>query len=474
MRKWTGILLTLTALAGGVFAEEQPGEKPRLLHLLQDDAQEPMVTRIFELKNVSAGDLTPFVLGLVKRYNTNSAVDRLKYGYGKKQFLIVTTPSKMMKCIEEIIPKLDHAGGKLDPSGSIVAGTGIARFTYQPRFRSSEEMVNISNRLIRAAGYAFRDSSSNLIYWKDTNAVGKYIGMWMRVFDHPLPQVELVFKVYEVRQSQLNDIGIDYLAWKNGPGLNMLSFGFESISVDTVENAFSNMDMFSSWSYGGMFVAPKFDMSFIRMLSQKGSAKISSTASLTVINNYTGSYYVRFAPENQNLSKDDRDRTYVVAGASNSFNAVVSSPVICFRRTGEVDTSYIGDGFNFTTFSSLGGSVQFKYELTSNDVVERNNRGTELTDRSYVSSSLTADIGMERLLAVYKRQQAVEQTVGVPFLSDIPVVKYLFSTTTKVNEDVKLFVTVNSRLLHPQDTFAPWSGRLLSTEDFIKEITSKE
>jgi len=477
MKKLTGMILAAAVLAPGYLRAEDepvPGEgKPREIRLLQDDAQQPMVTKVYQLKYINGNDLTPFVLGAAKRYNINSSVERLKYVAGKSQYLLVTTPPDNMKNIDEIVAAADRPG-KIDTEGSIVSGTGMTRLTYQPKYRSSDDMVTIANKVIRADGYAFRDPVSNLIYWKETQSIAGAIGQWFVALDHPLPQAELVFRVYEIRQSELNDIGVDYLAWKNGPGLNMLSAGWDAMSFSSTEKAFSNIDMLSSWSYGGMFVAPKFDMSFVRMLSQKGKAKIAASATITVINNYTGAYYVKFSPEAQNILKDDNDKTSVTVGSSMAMDVKLSTPVICFRRKGEVDSTYAGDGFDYTTYSRLGGSIQFNYQITSYDVIERNNRGSELTDQSYVASALTADIGRERLLAIYNRKQKAEQVVGVPFLADIPWVKYLFSTTTKVDENVQMFVTVSSRLVHADDTLCTWSGKLSTAEEFCKEMQPTE
>lgn len=456
----------LLAAAGIAAASDVNAAKDKKLLLVQDDAQETMVSKVYELKHTIAGDITPFVLGAVKRYNVNSSVERLNYSAGKKQFLVVTTPPSMMKFVDDMIKDLDRPGTK-DAEGSIIEGTGIYRFAYLPKHRSTDDMLNALNNLVRSSdGRVYRDSVSNLLYWKDSLSDGKDIMRWAVAVDRPVPQVELSFSVYEVRKSTLDDIGIDYLAWKNGPGLEMFQIGLESLALETVEKAFANMDQFSSFAYGGMFVAPQFDMSFVRCLSQKGDAKVAATGTLTVVNSYTKTYSVSFGPQLQNIEKNSSDKTSITGTNNSGFSVSVSKPVICFKAIGEKDEVYNGDNFELTTYAKLGGSVQFGYELTNQNVVERNNRGDQLTDKSVVKSNLTIELGGERLLAVYDLKQQVEQTIGIPFLCEIPIVKYLFSTTTKIDEDSKLFVTVKARLVHPEDNYAAWSGKLLSENDF--------
>ncbi len=469
MRK-TKLFMCLLA-AVGIAVGSAHAEKVKQLLFLQDDAQLNMVSKVYELKHVMAADLTPWVKGAVKRYSDDAAVGRLNYKAGGQQFLVVSCPSAMMKYVDQIVQTLDYPCDVKDDRGSVIAGTGVYRFAYLPKFRSGEEIATIleNGGPISGDGASHYDSDSNMIYWQDSKSDGSTVMKWAKKLDHPVPQVELQVKVYQVRQSTLNDLGLDYLSWKNGPGMELFAAGFEDAAVEVMEYALGNMDQFSSFAYGGMFVAPQFDMSFVRMLSQKGDAKIAATGSLTFTNNTAGTktYKVTFSPQMQNIEKDlDNDETNVVASKNYEYTLEVTGPAICFQKTGEADKQFEGNGFDYTTYSSLGGTVQFSYSLSNSEIVERNNSGTELSDVTDVASNLTIQIGSEKLLAVYSQKQKVEQVIGIPFLCKIPYLKYLFSTTTSIDEDTKLFVTVKARLVHPEDTFAHLSGKLLTDKDF--------
>ena len=462
-------LLATVGLTAGSFLQADVKEKKLLFK--QDDAQEVFVSKIYELKYVGAGDITPFILGAVKRYNTNSQVDRLNYKSASRQMLVVSTPPNMMRYVDNMIANLDRPVNKKDASGSVIAGTGIYRFAYLPKYRSTSDMLNILNKaVVSPDGGAFRDATSNLLYWKDSYSDGMDVLDWAHQLDRPVPQVELEFKVYEVRKGLLDDAGVDYLAWKNGPGLNLFQAGYDNMMMQTTESALANMDKFSSWSYGGFFAAPQFDMSFVRMLSQQGLAKIAGTGNLTVVNNYVKTYTVKFSPDYQNITKDSSDKSSIGAGAASTFQIDVSKPVICFKVTGEKDkvSNYNGDNFDVVTYQRLDGTIIFAYSVQVNDVVERNNRGTELTENGTIQSNLTLDLGDERLLAIYDKTQKVDQTVGIPFLCEVPYIKYLFGTTTTIDEDVKMVVSVKARLVHPEDNYSAWTGKLLTKEDIRK------
>lgn len=469
MNRRKGLLLA----AGLILAFAQFGavyaEKVKKLEFQQDDFQQPIVSKIYSLQHVKAPDITPFILGAVKRYNINSDVQRLNYEAGKKQFLMVSAPAEMLAYVDEMIKNLDRPGGTPDLAGSVIDSTGISRYAYFPKHLSTDAMVTLLNSAVADnSGLVYREAASNMIYWKDTKYTTEVFLRWARAFDRPVPQVELEFKVYEVRTSVLDDIGLDYLAWKNGPGLNIFQAGLDSVNFQTVEKFLSNSNQFSSFSYGGFFTAPQFDLSFVRVLSQGGLAKVSSAGSLTVVNNYANTYNVKISPQYQNITKDANDKTAVDAEGSGAtdFSLSVSNPIICFTANGEKDQIYKGDQFDQTTYKSLTGTVQLGYTLTVNNVVERNNRGTELTETSAISSNMTIELQNEHLLGVFGQKQKVEQTIGMPFLSDIPYLKYLFSTTTTIDADTKVFVTVTGRLVHPEDSYAKWSGKLLTEADF--------
>ena len=91
----------------------------------------------------------------------------------------------------------------------------------------------------------------------------------------------------------------------------------------------------------------------------------------------------------------------------------------------------------------------FAYQLNSQTVTEKSNRGDELGSTSSVSGELTLGFKTEKLLSSYVREQDVEQTVGIPFLIKIPVLKYLFGTTTTIKERTYIIVTAEANLVHP-------------------------
>ena len=423
--------ISATAIVIGLPFAVKAEEKIQKITFIEDDAQKNMASKIYTLKHTRAADIAPFIRSAVVRYCEESNVSTVEDTERNRQMLIVSTGEDMIGHVDKLIAALDRTAKVAKASN--ITGDGIAYGVYQPQFRASQKMVDIIVKGEVSSGEADSDvrfdNKRNMFYFKDTPATVDDIKAKLAWLDKPIPQVRLEMKVYQVRDSDIKDIGIDYLSWKNGPGLDLFSAGYNALNVRAAEKL---VELFgsgaeilgnSTWGFGGFYTAPAFDLSFLRLLQQNGKATISSTASVIITNNRNREFKVSFAPEYQNITKDEYHASAVAVGGDASLSASVCNPVITV---------------------GANGYVNFQCELINNNVVERNNLGVELTETEVISAQTAIDFNKEYLLASWNRTSEVEQTVGVPFLCEIPVLKYIFGTTTTNTEVNRFFVTVRA------------------------------
>ncbi|MDD3886088.1 MAG: hypothetical protein PHI35_04395 [Victivallaceae bacterium] len=437
--------------------------KVQKIRFVEDDAQNYMVSKIYQLQHQKANDLVPFLLGAIKRYAKNGSADRINYKAGDKQFVAVSCPAPLMPYIDDMIAKLDRAGVK-GSDGSGIDGTGIIRSVYTPHYRTGETMVNVmvkagipSNATEGANQDAVvaLDAATGMIYWKDSVNKDKDMQKYLAWLDRPVPQCIVSMQIYEVRESDLLDIGIDYLAWKNGPGLNLFDAGATFLEGSALAEAFG--------PYGFFMFAPSFDLSFLRLLQQNGKARLATSADLTLISGQEAN--LTFSPDYQNLVKDKDFKSAVVASGNDTLTLKITDPVISL--SGEADES--GRlACDQDAYARQTAIVNFAYSLNVKNVIERNNLGDELYDESISSSAISLKNGGEKLLSRWTREQDVEQTIGVPFLCELPVLKYVFGTTTRTKEKHLYFLTVKTELAHPDADIAAISGKLVSVRDLVK------
>ena len=321
------------------------------------------------------------------------------------------------------------------------------------------------------AVYAY-DQNSNQIYWKDNSSNTPFVFEFLTFIDRPAPQIVFELKLYEVRESLLRDLGIEYLAWKNGPGLNIFQTAFDAFSLSSGGSAALTA---ISGPVGGFLVAPQFDASFIRMLAQKGKADVVNSAMLSVSNSDSKSYEIFFNPQLQNIVKSNNDITSVTVSNLNlpeGFNQLylrIDQPIVNIHY-GTSQAGYSeSEAFSVKpykpgSYNQYPGTVFFKYSIQSATVLERSNTGEELVNTNSMSSSVLLDLNEEFILGQWDSQQEVEQVIGVPFLSDIPILKYLFSTTTLQQESCRLYLSIKPRLLNTAEEHQFASGKLFTLE----------
>ena len=425
------IAIVATASVVGLPFAVKADEKVQKITFIEDDAQKNMASKIYTLKHVNAADAAPFIRSAVIRYCEESNVSTVEDTARNRQMLIVSTGEDMLEYVDKLVAALDRHAKVAQVAN--ITGDGIAYGVYQPQFRATQKMVDIIVKGEVSSGEADSevrlDSKRNMFYFKDTPATADDIKAKLAWLDKPIPQVRLEMKVYQVRDSDLKDIGIDYLAWKNGPGLDLFGAGYNALNIRAAEKL---VELFGSGAeilgnstlgFGGFYTAPAFDLSFLRLLQQNGKATVSSTASVIITNNRNREFKTGFAPEYQNITKDENHASAVAIGGNASMTASVFNPVI----TGGKD-----------------GCVKFQCEITNNNVVERNNSGVELTETETVTAQTVIDFNQEQLLASWNRTSDVKQNVGVPFLCELPVLKYIFGTTVSNTEVNRFFVTVKA------------------------------
>ena len=445
----------LAIAAAGVLLPLSAADETRTIRLVQDDAQVRMVTKIYPMKYVKALDIQPFVAAAAKRYSQLSSVRAQNYSAGKIQYLLVTTGEKFMPYVDEIITKLDQPG-KYSKYGSRVEGTGVQRMVYYPQYRDPEFLKEAINNIL-ATGIGSGYAKNGILYWKDEWDNMEYTLDWVKMLDRPIPQAKLTFRYYEVRESTLKDVGVDYLAWKNGPGMNLFNAAYSSgrLVWDKVLNPNSIFSAFN-WSYGGFATAPAFDLSFIRLLQQSGNAKVAAEATVTVLNNNTVASTLSLDPSYGKIRKDADTHASSIGSKDEKALPELSIKIkkgttICFDADAKEVTE---DGHVPATvkfYQKNKGNISFGYKVEAPQGVEFDNFGNSVVNSASLNGFASMNFGKEQLFYKSVVERDIEQTTGIPFLCQIPVIKYLFGTTTTVKEKTFIVVTVEANLVHPEN-----------------------
>ena len=303
---------------------------------------------------------------------------------------------------------------------------------------------------------------------KDELATANCVSNFLAALDHPLPQAKLVFELYEVRESDVLDFGVDYLAWKNGPGLDALAFGYSdgrAWDVGAGDSPFPAFDalgerVVSAWGRGGYLASAVFDLDLVRLLNQNGKSTLSARAELTVLSTPVSgdakkdaanarSYLVSLVPGYVNFSKDDDGVTLGRESGESTLTVKIDNPVVCFAVKPEEIGKWGTAPTDKETIEKSGGGIVFSYEFSTSAAVERDVSGAELGSKSLASGSLTLATGADKVIAGYTREADVENSTGIPYLNRLPGVGWLFGTVTKSKERTYYVISVHGEIVHP-------------------------
>ena len=467
MMKHSGIRILLgTLMFACVGSAVTAAEGQRTIVFNEDRNQHYMTTKVYELKNVKAHDLMPFIRGAVKRFDSQSTVQSVDYSTGGKQYMVVSTGNTFMPWVDDMVAKLDYPSVKIDATGSRIDGDGISRWVYCPIHRGSENMLDVLRQVFTSAGgegASFYHAGSNMFYFKSSKSQGEAYLSLLQTLDKPVPQVEVQFKVYVITDDNFRELGLDYLSWKNGPGAQLLSTGFnfasvnadlDSLNPEAINKILGFMPT-SVNGVGGIMVAPNIDATFLRMLAQKGKAWTATSSSLTLINSFdakandTGNdvFALEFSPEFQNLIKDDNQVVTVTALTGSTFKFQLYAPSI----------NFIADPAEkkLTLMSAWSMGIE--------SLAETDNLGNPSIESNSFSGALTLDTGVERLVGTFDKHVMVNQYIGMPFLGDIPVLKYFFGSESKVDSKIKVFVTMTAKPVETENTPSPAAGKMIDT-----------
>lgn len=449
----TGLLLTggsMGYLAAqdqkmDAFSREPVNDEGKVREIIfnSDDDQDFMTTKVYKLNYLLACDLTPYLKGAVKRYGAGN-VERLSHDKGKEQYVSVTTARKLIPYIDDLVATLDKpftpstyacAYSGYDPAKenrpTIVDGDGMFKEVYWPKFRHSASMLSaiIGVGAVSGDGRAFYDPDHGFFLLKDSKSdAARTLQLW-DYLDRPLAQAELVFNIYEVSDQDATELGMDWVSWKNGPANGLPLFGTGLSGMQSWASGIEKAYKSSNWMFGGIFFAPQFDASFLRLLNNKAKIRSVTAARAIITNGHNAS--IQFDPAFQNISKDEEMRIGVVQGAKQGIRLDITSPVLCYDGHSEKD-------------ALLAENIIFNYNLKTQSVAGRTHLGTESVNQTSSVGALTLQTDVEKVLSVYTTERDVSENIGWPVLGDIPGLKYIFSSETHVKATTRYYVTVTA------------------------------
>lgn len=225
---------------------------------------------------------------------------------GKSGRVLLGIPEYQVPYYDSLVRSIDRPG--------LNSSDGTTRVYRRLKHRRAN--INLANPTLdditfvnQAQGYLTANGSTvivdpeqNALFYEDTPSGADNLTHALEEFlDQPTPQAEVTVKVYELLSENNSRIGLDYAAWKNGPGSSLFAAGgFSEAGRATLRsgsgrtlygiNGLNNLPLpRSTFRTEGWNVAYRYEVSsaFFDYLATEGKAKLLNSSRVSILNSRT-------------------------------------------------------------------------------------------------------------------------------------------------------------------------------------------
>jgi general secretion pathway protein D len=358
------------------------------VHFIRDNNDPYVITKAYRLKHADAYELRPYIRKAVQSKRVDgddTRVECIKFNNGANLMLVSAEEFRFKKntngmSIDEMIKRLDQP--------NITSSSGQKTYFYFPSYRNAKQLTDMVRNVggnIKNGAYELTSGKDTIFYDPHLNCVFMYtpayskknIEYMLKQYDVPNPEIALKYTIYEVDAENDGKLGLDFQAWKNNDGVDLLSTGGRYRS-----NWASSLDggMINNGSNKTQFlnVNPKWNTKYFDFLTAKGYAKAITTGKLIVRNQKTGLIERKtsmFNFEYEKIPDEQLGETYmalfdkglVTSGASASSSTVGAYMFKAYDTHG-VQITIAGGGISATSPVKAGFTVMKLNVGNSNEI----------------------------------------------------------------------------------------------------------
>ncbi len=263
--------------------------------LISTNTNANVITKTYVLKNADPYEMLPYFQTAVKAQrtaNNTSKVECMKFNDGTGVLIVSAEEYRFGKQVQgmgfdEILEALDRPG--------VTASSGTVGYAYFPKYVSADWLYNALQNvgMNQSGSKELQGGKDKIIVDKGLNALFIYVPSYqvkninemIKQYDTPVSELNVKYTIYELDSELDGSIGVDFQAWKNGPGsefLNLSSrFGkqwdFANNIVAYPLNGKSHTQFIN--------FSPKWNSKYLDFLMSKSKASIVTSGNMSIMNN---------------------------------------------------------------------------------------------------------------------------------------------------------------------------------------------
>ncbi|MEK7271173.1 MAG: type II and III secretion system protein [Planctomycetota bacterium] len=419
----------------------------RVLRTNQKVLVNDFVTAVFPVKKATPRELRDALRIVVAKEGGRAEVilDKAK----GENFIHVICPRFQLPYIQEAIEVLDQSwvGTLLD---------GSAHIYYRAKHRSVVNLLPVLDLWLDSDGANFLDVENNALHRADEPMyIEQTLPKAMEAIDVPPPQLMLEGALYEVDASDDLKLGLDFIAWKNGPGRNLFEmFAFGARSRQHYEGASSIFDpLLEPRSIGsGTHVARSsgyykginflLTAAYLDFLASKGKAKILARPRILTKSGIMGEFLALDPiPSFSAEPLDPGPRGLVPATPANTGLDVAPQVPIWNRTLRYKNALNAGITLQVTPVIALE-ATEATINLTVSDISGLTPQGIPMLATRQISTVVRLKDGEPFVMGGIRRMEKTQGSTKIPVLGSIPVLGYLFGGETSATRQTELVLIV--------------------------------
>ena len=437
-------------------------ESEQAIRFVRSNTDPLVITKLYELKHAEPYALRGYLLSVVQGTKVGGnpvQVDAVEFNDGRGVLLVSAEDYRFEKTgngesIDEIIERLDQPG--------IGYSSGRPKFIYFPKVNAAanlKEMVLNVGAAARGDTVSFTGGTDALTVDGGLNALFIAAPNWsiasireqLEQYDRPMPEIRLEYQLIELSTENDDRLGLDFQSWKNNDGVDFFSAGgryrnnWASTFAGGIDGSHSSRTDFFNFN-------PKWNSEYFDFLTSTGRAKVVTQGVIVAKNRRqstvsvgTGLFYEKQTPVKDTTLNDK------IPGAHDKLPGEANLAI----HHGNTQTTEAANGFRFdldVTPVVTGKASILPIKVSGTSLLGWNSDGTPRLNKSAFETEIqVGNEGKDFVIGGIKRTNVIRSVSGIPFLKDIPVLGWAFSSETETTRTSELVLIARAELSGPFD-----------------------
>ena len=375
------------------------------------------VCKVYDIKNVNPYEIINFPELLCE------AEEGMIYSFvhpdGDKGKILVTCPEYQIEFFDKLILSLDRK--------KLTSQPGDQWTLYRGKNRTAPYLAHLGSYYGGSDDVYFVDPETNSVLLWGVPSGAEAANNALNAADVPSPQALINVTIYEAKVTNDGALGLDYHAWKNGPGRVAAGAGvrLQWLGINRDASVPAATNGYHGRSHHGQGYFLDYSSAYFDALVERGMAKVLTATRLAVMTNDTAHFatgeQMMYYEVTQNQGVLDRQVTGSLLG----------------RILGQHPTPLIPPGDQairaVQTGVFLGVTPIINQHLVEMEIVARvvtltgyDDAGRPVLASRQFADSLQVRSGQELVIGGLMRERKVKTTNKIPILGSLPVLGWVF------------------------------------------------